>query len=178
MRYLDNLIRLLLYDGTYSLKTSYNQIVPLSRNSGTKEHVYHKIFETEHIFPFNILARRVRNTYSYKKIDHKKYVEGKVDLLSDVATPRLAEFHFLTEINIFSFSFIYSQLYLSSFLHRYIYTKRALVIMEILSQLKLSPFQKLYKKKENKAIKHETGIKTYTGCVLRRNTDERHFGSY
>lgn len=46
-------------------------------------------------------------TYSYKKIDHKKYVEGKVDLLSDVAAPRLAEFHFLTEIDIYLFNLIY-----------------------------------------------------------------------
>lgn len=45
------------------------------------------------------------DTYSYKKIDHKKYVEGKVDFLSNVAAPLLAEFHFLTEIDIYFSNF-------------------------------------------------------------------------
>lgn len=36
-------------------------------------------------------------TYSYKKIDHKKYVEGKVDLLSDIVAPLLASFHTVAE---------------------------------------------------------------------------------
>lgn len=39
-----------------------------------------------------------KSTYSYKKINHKKYVEGKVDLLCDVAAPFLAAFHAVTEI--------------------------------------------------------------------------------
>lgn len=35
-------------------------------------------------------------TYSYKKVDHKKYVKGKVDLLSNIVTPLLATLHFFT----------------------------------------------------------------------------------
>lgn len=35
-------------------------------------------------------------TYSYKKIDHKKYVKGKVDLLRDIVAPFLAAFHTVT----------------------------------------------------------------------------------
>lgn len=39
------------------------------------------------------------NTYSYKKIDHKKYIEGKVDLLRDVVAPTLATLHTVTRNN-------------------------------------------------------------------------------
>lgn len=37
-------------------------------------------------------------TYSYKKVDHKKYVKGKVDLLSNIVAPFLASLNLFTEI--------------------------------------------------------------------------------
>lgn len=33
-------------------------------------------------------------TYSYKKVNHKKYIECEIDLLSNVVTPLLASFDF------------------------------------------------------------------------------------
>lgn len=36
------------------------------------------------------------NTYSYKKVDHKKYVKGKVDLLSNIVAPFLASLNLFT----------------------------------------------------------------------------------
>jgi hypothetical protein len=36
-------------------------------------------------------------TYSDKKVDHKKYIEGEVDLLRHVARPLLALFDTLAE---------------------------------------------------------------------------------
>lgn len=43
-----------------------------------------------------LTVESVVDTYSYKKIHHKKYVEGKIYLLSYVFTPFFAMFHSLT----------------------------------------------------------------------------------
>lgn len=42
------------------------------------------------------LRQRINaRTYSYKKVDHKKYVERQINLLGDVVTPLLTSFHVL-----------------------------------------------------------------------------------
>lgn len=45
-------------------------------------------------------------TYPYKKVDHKKYIKGQVDLLRHVARPLLALLHTLTLNDILFFVFI------------------------------------------------------------------------
>lgn len=50
----------------------------------------------------------VVHTHSYKKIDHKKYVKGKVDLLSDIVAPLLAALHAVTENNTIRHQFLFS----------------------------------------------------------------------
>lgn len=55
----------------------------------------HEYFKITDLHGFQVEYKK-QDTYSYKKVDHKKYVKGKVDLLSNIVAPFLTPLHFLT----------------------------------------------------------------------------------